>query len=409
MSQPSAGSVWKRRRSDKLTDRSVLEERRRACVHALLNRPWILKEQDPDLYYWIKDQYQELRDWFLDQAGFALIVTRSLAKLDKIPVVAWPWMGFSEFRETLDYCFFTYGLWFLEGKTEMDQFTLQEMVEQIREHMAGQEMSVDWRNYRHRQSMVRALKKLKALGVLHTVDGDEDDWMRDEETGNVLYECSPHARYVLRRFPQDLTAYRRMEDLADPIHYPDTQDGTLLRRRHRVYRRFLLEPVVLDQNWSEEDLYYVVTQRHSLIEQMHKMLGFEGRRYREGLIFFHPELTGEAQLFPTLSAISDLVLLVAGELRRQLHQESGPLSAEPDGTIRVTRSEMEAILLRLRERYKDYWSKEHRDAYSSALADMMFSHLVEWGLGAWEDETHFLLYPVLGRWNAEYQAKDLEV
>jgi hypothetical protein len=28
--------------------------------------------------------------------------------------------------------------------------------------------------------------------------------------------------------------------------------------------------------------------------------------------------------------------------------------------------------------------------------------LVEWSLGVWENGKHFLLYPVLGRWNAEY-------
>src|SRR5690606_18475173 len=102
-------------------------------------------------------------------------------------------------------------------------------------------------------------------------------------------------------------------------------------RRHRVYRRFLLEPVVLDRSWNEEDLYYVITQRRSLIEQLGKMLGWEGRRYREGLLFFHPELTSEAELFPTLSAVSDLVLLVAGELRRLMQEESSGIRPESDG------------------------------------------------------------------------------
>jgi hypothetical protein len=151
-----------------------------------------------------------------------------------------------------------------------------------------------------------------------------------------------------------------------------------------------------------------MTQRRSLIEQMNRMLGFEGRRYREGLLFFHPDLTGEAQLFPTLSGLSDLVLLVAGELRKQLYQESPTVYTEADGTIRMSRSEMETILLRLRDRHKEYWSKEHQTMPSSTLADQLFAHMEEWGLGNWEDENYFLIYPVLGRWNAEYMVRDFE-
>lgn len=406
MKRPTEDSAVRRiRRMNRSREDAVWEERRKACMQALLNRPWIVRDQDPELYHWIREQYQELREWFMEYAGFPLIVTRWLAKLEKTPVVAHPWMGFPEFREPLDYALFTYGLWFLEGKTEMDQFLLTDIVEQVREQMAGQGMTVDWTNYVHRLSMARALKKLKALGVLLALDGDEAEWAQDESR-NVLYECSPLARYVLRRFPQDLTQYRSMEELADPILYADTPEGAALRRRHRVYRRFLLEPVVLDRSWNEEDLYYVITQRRSLIEQLGRMLGWEGRRYREGLLFFHPELTSEAELFPTLSAVSDLVLLVAGELRRLMQEESSGIRPESDGSVRISRSTMEHLLIRLKERYKDYWSKEQREAASSELAQRCFAHMEEWGLGEWDGAEHFVIWPVLGRWTAEYAADE---
>lgn len=376
-------------------------ERKRECVHALLNRPWITKEEDKELYFAIKDHYEELRDWFMEQAGYPLIVTRSLAKLDKSPVVAFSWMGFKEFREPRDYVFFTYGLWYLETKTEMDQFLLSDIVSEIREHMNEQGLEADWTLYYHRMSMARALKKLKALGVLFAVDGDEGDWANDSGK-NVLYECSPYVRYVLRRFPQDLTYYDRMEDLSDSVLYADTADGQALRKRHRVYRRLLLEPVVLDRNWSAEELPYVLTQRRSILDQLQKTLGWEGRRYKEGILFFHPELTGEATLFPTLSGVSDLALLVSGELRRQLFAEDIDRYTEDNGCVRLERSDMETLILKLYDKYKVYWGKEFREAKSSELAEQVFGHLAEWSLGDWEDRTHFLLSPVLGRWNAEY-------
>ncbi|WP_246042166.1 TIGR02678 family protein [Cohnella pontilimi] len=384
------------------------QERKQACVHALLNRPWILKEEDQDLYFSIKDHYEELREWFMDQAGFPLIVTRSLAKLERTPVVPHAWMGFEEFREVRDYVFFTYCLWYLEGKTEMDQFLLSDIVEEVREQMAIGGLESDWRHYHHRLSMARALKKLTSLGVLIMVDGDENDWAQNENK-NALYECSPHSRYVLRRFPQDLTTYSSMEDLADPILYADTPDGQNIRKRHRVFRRFLLEPVVLDRYWDDDSLPYVLMQRRYIMDHMQRMLGMEGRRYREGLLFFHPELTGEAALFPTLSGVSDLVLLIAGELRRQMNQEGSRFYMEPDGSVRLERSEMEGLLLRLQERHREYWSKEFRESSSALLAEFCFEHMEQWRLGEWEDANHFLVSPVVARWNAEYANTDFDL
>lgn len=389
-----------RRASKQLRNEGQLVERKRACMHALLNRPWIIKEEDPDLYFTIKDHYEELRDWFMDKAGFPLIVTRTMTKLDKTPVKAFPWMGFTEFREKRDYVFFTYGLWYLEGKTELDQFLLSDIVEDIREQMISQGLEADWRNYYDRLSMARALKKLRALGVLHSVDGDETNWAQDAER-NALYECLPIARYVLRRFPRDLKGCSRLEDLEDPIPYADTQDSQAMRRRHRVYRRLLLEPVVADRQWDEEDLNYVLWQRRAIRDQLERMFGWVGRRYREGLIFLHPDLTGESELFPTMSAVSDLAVLAAGEIRKRLTDGSG-LYMEDNGAVRLAKAEMEALFFRLQLKHKEFWSKELRELSSQELAELCMRHLVEWGLGEWEDETSFLISPVLGRWNAEY-------
>nr|WP_176703298.1 TIGR02678 family protein [Brevibacillus sp. WF146] len=385
----------------------VWRDRRRACALALLNRPWITKEEDPELFYWIRDQYRELRDWFAEYAGFSLILTRAMAKLDKAPLRAYPWMGIQEFREPRDYAFFTYGLWFLEGKTELDQFLLKDMVVQIREQMVGTGLHVDWELYHHRLSMVRALKKLKQLGVLVAVDGDEQDWAHNDEN-NVLYECTPNARYVLRHFPEELTRFTDIHELNVQMVYTDTADGEMRRRRHRVYRRLLLEPVILDQDWDPDDLYYVITQRRSLIEQLRTMFGWEGSRYREGLLFFHPDSTSDGDLFPTMSALSDLVLLLAGELRRLLHAESSLWYVEQNGEMVLGRTDLENLLLVLRQRYKEYWSKEHQEMTAAELAEALTRHMSEWGLGRWQDENRFAVSPVLGRWNGNYQAEDSE-
>jgi len=394
----------RRMRANKGADAEYWNERRRVCAQALLNRHWITKEEDPELFYAIRDLYTELRDWFAEFTGFSLILTRTLAKLDKSPVVAAPWMGFPEFREPRDYVLFTYSLWFLESKTELDQFVLTDIVEQVSEQLLSSGISIDWENYYHRMSMVRALKKLRQLGVLRHIDGDEIDWAHDSGTKNVLYECTPSVRFVLRHFPKELEAYERLEDFSEQVVYPETVDGELRRRRHRVYRRLLLEPAVADKDWSPDELYYVQTQRRTIMDQLQFMFGLEGSRYREGLYFFYPELTGECSLFPTSAAISDLVLLFAGELRRRVEQQDWYVTEQ--GTVELSRSDVEGMLYHLKQKYGDYWIKDHRDMGLRELADVLTAHMTEWNLGYWRNEQEegerFVVSAVVSRWNAEY-------
>ena len=394
----------RRMRANRGADAEYWNERRRACAHALLNRHWITKEEDPELFYAIRDQYTELRDWFAEFTGFSLILTRTLAKLDKSPVEAKPWMGFPEFREPRDYVLFTYSLWYLESKTELDQFVLTDIVEQISEQLRASGIPIDWENYQHRLSMVRALKKLRQLGVLRHIDGEEIDWAHDSQTKNVLYECMPSARYVLRYFPKELSAYKQLDDFSEQVVYPETADGELRKRRHRVYRRLLLEPAVADKDWSPDELYYVQTQRRTIMDQLQFMFGLEGSRYREGLYFFYPELSGEWDLFPTAAGISDLVLLFAGELRKRLGQQDWYLTDQ--GTVELSRSDVEGLLYHLKQKYGEYWSKEHREMGLSELADALTAHMSEWNLGVWLNEhgegERFVVSAVVSRWTADY-------
>ncbi|WP_010276144.1 TIGR02678 family protein [Paenibacillus senegalensis] len=399
----------RRMRANNKADAEHWNERRRASAHALLNRHWITKEEDPELFYAIRDQYTELRDWFSEFTGFSLILTRTMAKLDKSPVAAKPWMGFAEFREPRDYALFTYALWYLESKTELDQFVLTDIIEQVSEQLIASGLVMDWENYQHRMSMVRALKKLRQLGVLRHIDGEETEWARDNQTKNVLYECAPTARFVLRHFPRELKTYHQIDDFSEQVVYPETVDGELRRRRHRIYRRLLLEPAVADQDWHPDELYYVQTQRRNLIDQLQFMFGLEGSRYKEGLYFFYPELSGECTLFPTAAAISDLVLLFAGELRMIAAEQEGYVTEQ--GTVELSSSEVEQLLYSMKQKYGEYWSKEHRDMGLPELSETLTAHMTQWGLGRWSEEAgrkHFIVSAAAARWDAHYTWDDGE-
>ncbi|WP_206919399.1 TIGR02678 family protein [Alicyclobacillus suci] len=380
-----------------------------AVAMALLSRPWLTKQDDPEAFLLIKDHYEYLRDWFHEHAGYSLLVTRSFAKLDKIPGVFRSWMGIDGFHQPRDYALFTYGLWYLEAKSDGEQFLLTEMVEAIRNHLLGLGFDVDWALYDHRLSMVRALKKLRWLGVLTSIEGEETGWARDGATANVLYEASPLARYVLRRFPRELMAYGEIDELyeaeqtavvptsGDMMHNADVRS-----RRHKVFRRLLMEPVVYDFEWTDEERRYVQTQRSWITSQLEEMVGLEGRRFREGLYFYWPELMAEVDLFPTQSAASDVTMQFAAKLRDRLIETPDSYPRDEHGCVHLTRGEFEGILLSLRETSEPYWTKEHREKSTTLLANDILAHMVEWNLAAVEDTGTVVLLPGLSRYCGTY-------
>lgn len=385
-----------------------------AVAIALLSRPWLTKQDDPDEFLLIKDHFEYLRDWFHEHAGYSLLVTRSFAKLEKIPGVFRSWMGIDGFHQPRDYALFTYGLWYLEAKSDGEQFLLTEMVEAIRNHLLGSNFDVDWTLYDHRLSMVRALKRLRSLGVLTSIEGEETGWARDGASGNVLYEASPLARYVLRRFPRELMAYREIDELYEveqtatmPNGDSMTSQTDVRSRRHKVFRRLLTEPVVYDFEWTDEERRYIQTQRSWILSQMEEITGLEGRRFREGLYFYWPELMTEMDLFPTQSAVSDVSMQFAAKLRELLAENPDRYPRDENGGIYLTRGEFESILLAVRETSEVYWTKDHREKSTTQLADDILLHMVEWNLGSPDEAGGITLLPGLSRYCGNYVTSDV--
>ncbi|PWK04930.1 TIGR02678 family protein [Tumebacillus permanentifrigoris] len=378
-------------------------EERAILAQLLLNRPWIVKSEDPDLFLRIRDYYEELRTWFHNACGFTLLKTKELFKLEKVPGVAQPWMGIQQFQKPLDYALFTFCTRFLVNKSETEQFVLSEMVEEVSAqiHLAGVDFSLE--ETPDRQSLKRVLKKLRELGVLHAIHGDEEEWARSkDEKANILYECTSVATLVLRTFAQDITLVRDMEELGAGV-YPDNQEGQNARRRHYVFRRFLQEPYVPDA-WflQKDDRNYVLWQRNYILEQL-KTVGLQGSRYREGMLFYAEDGRGETQLFPTARSISDVTLLLAAEIRARQQADTPEFPTTPAGTIELTRADLERVLEAMRQTHETYWSKHDRETTIAELVDQLLHHLSEWGLAVWNGGQQVELTAALGRWSGFYK------
>ena len=75
-------------------------------IETLLNKRWILKSKEKELYYQVKDEIGTVKKFLTEKLGYQVIVNPYLIKVEKLPAIPEQWMGIQEFKEKLDYIFF---------------------------------------------------------------------------------------------------------------------------------------------------------------------------------------------------------------------------------------------------------------------------------------------------------------
>ena len=152
-------------------------------LEALLSKHWILKSEDRELYYQIRDHAQEIRKFVTERLGCPMVENQLLIKVERIPAVPKPFMGIQAFRSPREYALFSMLLMFLEEHAE-DQFILSQLTEFIAGNLPGG--GVDWTSYQERRRLVRVLQYAESQGMLKRTDGSEDSFVESQK--DVLYE-----------------------------------------------------------------------------------------------------------------------------------------------------------------------------------------------------------------------------
>ena len=90
-------------------------------LEILLERRWILKSRDRELYYQIRDELGNVKKFLTEKLGYQVIVNPYLIKVEKMPAKPESWMGIREFTDPIEYVFFCMVLMFLEEKEAEEQ------------------------------------------------------------------------------------------------------------------------------------------------------------------------------------------------------------------------------------------------------------------------------------------------
>jgi len=332
-------------------------------LEILLDRYWVIKDDDKDLFYRIKDSIPQFKTFLSDKLGYRILMNQHLIKLEKIPGSAQSFMGIKEFNDPVEYVLLCLLLMFLEDRSRDEQFVLSEITEFIQGNFIGKE-KIDWTQYRYRKNFIKVLRFAQSMGMIKVNDGDDQKFAYHSET-EVLYESTGLSRYFVRHFTSDIMDYANAKELEN-AEWGDLNADRGIIRRHRVHRKLLMEPVVYPQGSDDADYDYIKKQRGLIENDFQKYLDYNLHVHKNGAMVIVPTEKNLQDTFPDTKAISDITLLFNGRIRLAIDQDK--LKINQAGGITMSRAAFDTMVTELKKDSGHGWSKEYREMKGSSLA-----------------------------------------
>lgn len=364
----------------------------------LLNQRFIIKDKDKEKFYRVKDDLSQYKKFIQDKLGYRLIVKPNLIKLEKLPGQPESFMGITEFSSTKEYCFLCLVLMFLEDKSPEEQFILSQLTEHISLNYPGG--GIDWTVYSTRKSFIRVMKFCAGNEFFKTTDGDDDEFIRSEQA-EALYENTGISRYFARNFTMDIMGYDKPEDF-EKSEWLDMDTDRGIIRRHRVYRRLLLSPSVSRSGEEDEDFLYIRNIRNTIEKDMEEMLDCDLQIHRGAAFLLASDEGGFGRCFPENNNMSDIVLLLFKELRRE-YKSFNLLS---DESIIISHDELSTAFALCRKKYENSWGKTYREKGEKELLEEAIRYMENLGFIEKEQDNHIRITPVAGKIVARFTGEE---
>jgi len=202
-----------------------------------------------------------------------------------------------------------------------------------------------------RRAFIHAVHAAVDLGVLEFAEGDEEDFVLSGG-GDALYRVDRArlTRLLATSKPPSLTdspAAAIAENL-----YASTDDGQRRRRRHRVIRALVSEPVVYRSDLSDAEVDYLTSQEPRLRRLLRDAFGLELEARAEGWVTVDTVGALSDLEFPSISAprAAALAILDASRARRS-----------DDGTAYWDEGEIVAFVGGLQTQFGTSWPVKEGD------------------------------------------------
>ncbi|HBM75287.1 MAG TPA: TIGR02678 family protein [Clostridiaceae bacterium] len=374
-------------------------------LEVLLDKFWISKEDDRELYYMIKDSLPGFKAFLTEKMGYHVIVNPYLIKLEKLSGKAESWMGISQFESTMEYAFLCLILMFLEDRGREEQFVLSNITEYIQGNYPSDE-KVDWTLFRHRRCLIKVLRFASEIGIIKVDDGDEQGFAADYNF-EVLYESTGLSRYFVRNFSLNILNYKNYKDIENDELIEVNKDRGIVRRQ-RVYRRLIMSPVVYNEGSDDPDYAYIKNKRSLLENDIETYIGANFHVHKNGAMVVLPEDHSFKECFPDTKAISDIVLQMNYMIVESIR--NGELRPDTDDTITISKAAFDSMVGRLRSENMRGWSKEYREIKAENLITEVIDYMAGFNMlqvigGGREIKIMPLCGKIAGRYNTDFQTE----
>ncbi|TDW16533.1 uncharacterized protein (TIGR02678 family) [Breznakia blatticola] len=365
-------------------------------LQSLIAKQWIIKADDPELYYKIKDQLKILRNFVQEKLGYQIIVSPLMIKLEKLPAKAEPWMGIQEFQSIKEYQMLCFVLMFLEDKENEQQFVLSEITEFIL--VQFQDESIDWTKFTTRKQLIRVLKFCVDMGMLVVNDGDGELFSKDVEI-EVLYENTGISRYFLRNFFSDVLRLNQPRDFHDSTWF-DVDETSGIVRRQRVYRRLLLSPGVYRENDALEDFAYLRNKRNQIERDFQSFLPCEIHLHKSSAYLVLEDYK-KSSYFPKTQAKDEVLLCIC----KAIQEYAGEQVLAEHEILSLSFKDFEHLVFQCITRIIKALPKTYRDKTVSLLSNEAIEHLINYGFVVVENEI-VKIQPIVAKIGGSYEGVD---
>lgn len=361
-----------------------------------MSKRWILKKDDSETYYKIKDHAKEIRKKLQDKFGYSLIINPYLIKLEKLPGKAEPWMGIQDFQTIHEYQMLCYLLMFLEDKSTEDQFVLSNITEYLQ--VQFREEQIDWTKFQTRKEFVRMMRYAIKIGLLLVIDG-EDDLFLQNQSAEVLYENTGVSRYYMRSFTTDIMGYQTPSDFENSGWLGLDEDRGIVRRQ-RIYRRLILSPGVYRTSEKEdEDFNYIRNYRKNIEHDFQSLFPCELQLHSSSAYLVLEDDCSMGKIFPMNTTKDDLLLIAFDEIQNRVKKYIWKYNEIEQ--IHIKKQEFLKVIQKAVQKHIEKLPKTYQKQGSEALANFIYEYAKR--LGCVEEiREELIIYPVVGKLHGRY-------
>lgn len=372
-------------------------------IEELMNQRWIIKKENPKLYYQIKDSAKEIQNKLQDKFGYSLIINPHLIKLEKLAGKPEIWMGIESFKSIQEYQMFCYILMFLEDKDDEEQFVLSSLSEFIQVQFP--EGEIEWTSFRVRKHLVSVIKYCLKMKILIQDDGNEDYFLKDASS-EVLYENTGISRYYMRNFTRDIMEFQQPSEFLQSEYFDQDEDRGIIRRQ-RVYRRLMLSCGIYrgSDHSSIEDFNYIRNYRRNIENDFASLFQCDFHLHSSSAYLSIADDCSMGKVFPFYNnCICDLLLISHEAIQKRV--KSGQYALEEYEIVCLPLDIYRNLLKKITKLNFENLPKKYREEGLEKTAEMILQMALTYGFIEITEELVYV-YPIAGKVIGHYQEREV--